>query len=137
MALRALVSTMGSIQELLALHVEHSHQGQELTERVALIEVGYARWTAEAEATLLKADAVFKNARNAEERTRDMAKKAAADESDPERVEGEAEIIEAYRAAGWVQASDVDGGEPEGVQPVPEGVAPNSGKQAALNVKFG
>ena len=135
-ALRGLLVSMEAIRQLLDEWVEESSQGQDLTERVAMIEVGYARWTAEAEATLLKADAVYKNARNAEERARTLSKEKAASESDPDRVEGEAEIIEAYRAAGWVQASDVNGSPEEGVPALREAVGPVSGKALALNAKF-
>jgi len=99
-----------------------------LTERLDRLEVGQAKWQAEAEATLLKADALFKNARNAEERTRSRV--AKADEDDEES----AEFAAAYEA--WIQARDASEGPENGVRTVREGVEVHPRKALALRAKF-
>lgn len=102
-----------------------------VTERLDRLEVGYAKWQAEAEATLLKADAVFKNARNAEERTRSKAAKLYEDS------EGSLESQEFEQAmARWVQDRDAEGGEGNGVRAVREGLGAQSGKALAIRAKF-
>jgi len=95
-ALQELASTLEDIRLVLTAQAENTLQSTALSSRVAEIEVGYAKWTAEAEAAMLKADALFKNARNSEERARDAQKKSAA--AAEAGVEGEAEMRAAYEA---------------------------------------
>lgn len=99
-----------------------------ITERLDRIEVGYAKWEAEAEATLLKADAVFKNARNAEERTRSKLKASDADETESTEFE--------EAMAHWLQANNAEEGEENGVPGVRPGVEVHSRKALALRAKF-
>lgn len=80
-----------------------------ITDRLDKIELGYAKWEAQAEANLLKADALFKNARNAEERTRASVKKTS--EALESSAEGEEAIRSAYAELYGVQDGDVEGGE--------------------------
>ena len=94
-----------------------------ITDRLDAIEIGSARWRAEAEATLLKADALFKNARNAEERTRSKNKAIREDEYESSEF---AEAVES-----WIQARDAEG--PENGAP---GVEVHSRKASAVRAKF-
>lgn len=106
-----------------------------ITERLDRLEVGWSKWAAVAEANLLKADALFKNARNAEERTRSKA--AKLDEDSAGSVESE-EFAKAYER--WLQ----DDGDAEGngvhvrrlaARAVREDVEV-SGKALAIRAKF-
>jgi len=107
-----------------------------LTNRLDRLEVGYAKWQAEAEATLLKADALFKNSRNAEERTR--SKQAKIDEADAEGSLESEEFALAYER--WVQDRDAEGGADNGLQGVRPGVEIHPGRSPAkalrLRAKF-
>jgi len=139
-ALQALVFEAGAIR--LSLDTWPHAPAQEppdlsaITDRLDKIELGYAKWEAQAEANLLKADALFKHARNSEERTRASVKKAnEALESGPE---GEAEIREAYAALYGVPPLDAEGGENGGVQPLHPDVDVDAGtpRQRRLMAKF-
>jgi len=101
-----------------------------ITERLDRIEVGAAKWQAEAEATLLKADALFKNARNAEERAR--SKQARLNEDPDGHLESE-EFSGAM--ARWVQSADAEGGGGDGLPAVHQGVEV-TGKALAVRAKF-
>ena len=105
-ALQGLRVSIASVERILRTTLENAEQREALSDRIATLEVGYAKWSAEAEATLLKADALFKNARNAEERARDKSKKR---NGQPEpQVEGEAEIRAAYAELYGVPESEID-----------------------------
>jgi len=86
-----------------------------------------AKWEAEMEAQVLKADSALKSALNAESRSRTMMKHAEklADPLDLEGEEGEEAIRPDYAARS----------EEEGVQPVRLDVAPNH-RENALRYKF-
>jgi len=102
-----------------------------VTERLDRLEVGYAKWEATAEANLLKADALFKNARNAEERTRSKAAKLNEDS------EGSLESEEFSRAIErWIQDGDAEGGEGNGMQAMRDGMEPLTPKALAVRAKF-
>jgi len=108
-ALQALQGHMAAIQQVLEEWPrEASPEPTDLspvTDRIDRLEMGYAKWQAEADATMLRADAVFKNARNAEERARSKMKKADDDEGESDefnsayqaymesRAEGEAQVV--------------------------------------------
>jgi len=87
-----------------------------------------AKWEAEIEAQMLKADSALKSASNAESRTRTMQKHIEKF-ADPFPEEGE-EIPEA------VSEGNGAGGEEEWVQPVPVAVETDA-KKRALKMKFG
>jgi len=101
--------------------------------RLDALEVRQSVWEAEMDAQLIKADSKYKSARNAEERSRTMAKR---DEETGEGSEdGVAEIQEALQQL-QLQNSHVEGSQENGVQHV----RPNLGvhpKATALRAKFG
>ena len=105
-ALQGLRLSMEAIQKALHQRLDDAHRMETHDSRIAALEVGYAKWSAEAEATLLKADALFKNARNAEERARDKLKKKNG-ASEPQ-AEGEAEIRAAYADLYGIPPEDVE-----------------------------
>lgn len=138
-AVRELRRCGDDIRDALLVQAAGSHEGTALSDRVAAVEIGYAKWEAEAEATMLRADALFKNARNAEERARDMKKKASA--ATEGSVEGEEAIRDAYRAAYGVPEGDVNGVPPTRLPEVREDLAPVAraelARSARLRAKFG
>lgn len=105
-------------------------QGAPLIERLEILERSRSQWEAEQEAQFVRAETEFKKARNAEERSKTVLKNAQALSSSDEGEEGGLdEYLELLRSNGG-------GGEEEGLQTVPESVAPHR-LQAALLVKFG
>jgi len=108
-----------------------------ITERIDKIELHYAKWEAQAEANLLKADALFKNARNAEERTRASTKKA--NETLESSVEGEEAIRLAYASLYGVPPLDANGGENGELSALRSGLELDAGtpKNRRLKAKFG
>jgi len=138
---QGLQGTLEDIRLVLTAQAENALQATELTARVAEIEIGYAKWTAEAEAAMLKADALFKNARNSEERARDARKKAnGAAEG---RVEGEIEMRAAYAElfGTGLPEGDVEGVQPTTMQRVRDrvevGTRVETSKNLRLRAKFG
>jgi len=110
-------------------------QDPELEQAVQRLEVSRAKWEAEIEALILKAKGQYDSARNAEERTKTMKKSynAEADEGDAQSME---DVANAYRELGYnLSGGDGEGGEPNGVQPVPEGLAPHT-KMAPVMAKW-
>jgi len=97
-------------------------------ERLEELERTRARWEAEMEAVLLKADSTLKSAANAESRSRTMMKHAEK-LADPLDLEGE-EVPDA------VHGDYAYRGKEEGVQPMRANVAPTQ-KENALRHKFG
>jgi len=131
-ALQVLAQDLRRIRVILTETLEVSQQREALEERLAKVERGYAGWSAQAEALVLKADALFKNARNAEERTRSMREKV--DEGlDPLGAEVE-EGPETPRDV--LPPGYAPGSEEEGLLPVRVDVAPDY-KALALRHKFG
>ena len=106
-ALQELRHGVEAIAEALRDISKEGNKGDALSDRVAALEIGGAKRAAEAEATLLKADALFKNARNSEERARTLTKKANGASGYP--VEGEAEIRKAYAELYGVSEADLEG----------------------------
>jgi len=134
-ALQKLVVQMTKLRQLLEDMSRHIPQEavdfKPVTERLDRLEVGYAKWQAEAEATLLKADALFKNARNAEERARSKA--AKADEDSQGDVESE-EFLQAYQR--WIDSPDAEGAL-ETVRDVAQRTEGNGSRKAlAVRAKF-
>jgi len=102
-----------------------------LIERLDQIELGRAKWEAECEVTLMKADAAFKNARNAEERTRSMTARADEDSEDDQ------ESLELLAAAeAWYAQNHAEGGEENGLPEVRDSVEVQPGKLRALRAKW-
>jgi multidrug resistance efflux pump len=101
--------------------------------RLDALEVRQSVWEAEMDAQLIKADSKYKSARNAEERSRTMAKRN--EETGEGSEDGVAEIQAALEQI-HLQNSHVEGSEENGVQHV----RPNMGlgpKETALRAKFG
>lgn len=133
-AVEALQGEARDIRIALEEQAENTLQSTELASRLSAIEVGYARWTAEADAVMLKADALFKNARNSEERARDAQKKSAARAETG--VEDEADMRRAYEEMYGDRSSDI---QPDDVEPgewtnVPG--RPTTQKNNRLRAKF-
>lgn len=135
-ALQDLAGTLNDIEDVLRSRLGDLYEGRELDDRLDTLERSRATWEAEAEAQFLRADALFKNARASEERGREMKKKKNAASNGG--IEGTAEMLEAYQAAGLLLPSgDAEGGSPEGVPPVRKGMGVHSRKAPAMRAKFG
>jgi len=98
--------------------------------RLEDLERSRAKWEAEMEALLIKADSTYKSAANAESRARTMVK-AYEKELDPFPEDSEEELEQAAVLPEYARA-----GEAEGVQPLRVDVASDY-KQNALRHKFG
>ena len=129
-ALQSMRVSIAGIWEILRASLENVEQREALSDRVAALEVGYAKWSAEAEAMLLKADALFKNARNSEERARDKSKKKNG-AAEPQ-TEGEAEIRAAYADLFGMSGEDVAAGVAPTLQPI-DAVAGATDRETARN----
>jgi len=104
----------------------------EMRERLEALELSNAKWQAECEATLMKAEGQFKAARNAEERTKTMVNH----ESTEGGAASEEEIFAAYRALGLgVSPGNAEAGEAEEVLEMREDVEMDL-KAQALRMKF-
>lgn len=109
----------------------------DLRERVAELELSRAKWAAEMEAALMKADGRYKAAAAAESRarTQQRAYEKIADEVAPDSPEGIDESGPDGFYDGYLPPGN-DAAVPEGwVQPVPVGMEANS-KTQAIRGKF-
>jgi hypothetical protein len=135
-ALRSIAASLGGIREALHALVMQGQTGGGLEGRVKDIELAMDKREAQADATLMQAEAKLKSARAAEERERRLA------ESHAERSEGDQggfsdDVLAAYADAGIPIGNDA-GGIEEGMPPVRGQVAPEPGsKQLARNRKWG
>jgi len=103
-----------------------------LRKRLESLELENAKWQAECEATLMKAEGQFKAARNAEERTKTMVNHESGEGS----VASEEQVFQAYKALGLgVSPGDAEAGEAEGVLEMREEVEVDL-KTQALRMKF-
>lgn len=120
-SLRQVVEGMDDLSEL-------QRQRDPEEARIVELERSRARWEAEMEALLLRADSTFKGAANAEARARTMLRHH--EKLDP--------LDEAGEAAGeeTVRESDAPGGEAEALPPVRVVLATNN-KAHAVRAKFG
>ena len=132
LSFEGLQEVLAEIREALKANAQQSVLGGDLSDRMAAIEVGYAKISAEAEALVLKADAQFKNARNAEERT--SHRKRQMDEA---ATEGSSES-EAFEEAmsRWAQDQDAERGEDNGLPAVHQNLEVYSSKTLAKRAKF-
>jgi len=109
------------------------HQGSDtLSQRLDQFELRQAKWEAEVEAVLLKAEGKLNASNNAEARARTM-KKAYETHFDPFDEDGQ----EAIPAGGHqLSIPDATGSEEEIVYPVHMGVAPDN-RTSRLRAKWG
>lgn len=117
----------GAIQDVAELQREAGPGEARLDD----LERSRAKWEAEMEALLIKADSTYKSAANAESRARTMVK-AYEKELDPFPEDREEEIDPAQDP---VWDGNASAGGVEGLQAVPIGLAP-SGKEMALRAKW-
>lgn len=115
---------------------EPASEDHSLRERLEALELKRATWEAEIEALVLKAKGQYDSARNAEERTKTM-KKAYETDSEEGALEGEAEILEAYRKLGIVPVDNGAASEESEMREVRQIVGRVSGKAVAQRAKFG
>ncbi len=101
--------------------------------RLDALEVRQSVWEAECEAQLVKADSKYKSARNAEERSRTMAKRDA--ETSEGSEDGMAEIQEALEQI-HLQNQHAEGSQENGVQQLRPDLGSHP-KATALRAKFG
>ena len=101
--------------------------------RLDALEVRQSVWEAELEAQLVKAESKYKSARNAEERSRTMAKQN--EETGEGSEDGMAEIQEALQQI-QLQNQHVEGRKENGVQQLRPNLGSNA-KATALRAKFG
>lgn len=120
-ALQALSTGVHTLCDLCRLHLEESGGAPRLEGRLEELERTRAKWEAELEGLMLKAEGKFNAARAAEERTRAKEKRAEelheAVHGDPEELE---DLPPEYREL--LRRLDGEGGEGEGVQPMPAGL---------------
>lgn len=137
-ALEALI-TIPALLASLAEAVQEAASGprrdDDLAQRVAALERERASVLAEAEALITRAESRFGAARASEERSRGMLKRAEALAGVEDGDEESEDPFEAY--GDLFQRSYGAGGQEDGVQPVPPGVAPVSGKDLARAMKWG
>ena len=122
-----LAMQLQGVAQALGQLIELQSQAGAADDRLDELERTRARWEAEMEALLLKADSTLKSASNAESRSRTMMKHAEK-LADPLDIEGEEEP-EA------VPAGYAPGSEEERLQPMRLDVAPTH-KENALRYKF-
>lgn len=137
-ALQGLRVSIASVERILRTTLENAEQREALSDRIAALEVGYAKWSAEADATLLKADALFKNARNAEERARDKSKKKNG--AHEPQVEGEEAIRAAYSELYGVSPDEISldlPSGPPGIDPAMERTEIETARTLRMRHKFG
>jgi len=96
--------------------------------RLDALELSQARWEAEVEAVLLKAEGKLQAANNSEARERTMRKsyEKFIDPLDEDSEEG----------FSGVRPGDAEGGESEGVLPLSVDLAPVDRKATAMNFKY-
>lgn len=108
-----------------------SEGSRAVQDRLEALERSRDQWEGKIEAELLKADARFAAARAAEERTRHMARRVKGEDDDAEEgAEAGDEAIAAYVRA--MAERDGEGGNAEGVHPVPGRVATRAETREAL-----
>jgi len=131
--LRGLVVKLGGIQTAIVTTREADPALVDvLDKRLQDLELGHAKWQAECEATLMKAEGQFKAARNAEERTKTMVNHESGDGS----VASEEEVFQAYRALGLgVSPGNAEASEAQEVQQMREPLEVDY-KTQALRMKF-
>jgi len=136
-SLDELENTLSDIALVLRKVQEASEEGSDAGSRLAELERSRELWEANAEAHMLKGDALFKNARNAEERVRvAMRKDAEADNGSPALPpESTEEMIAAYRQLGVSVGADADAEEHPSLLPYNREVQPRQ-KARALKAKF-
>lgn len=100
--------------------------------RLEELELSRATWEAETEAAFMRAESMYKAARNAEQRTKTMAKGFALETDEGDLASGPE--LEAY--VDRLSAGDADGSPVNGLRPVHEVLA-QSPKAAAQRAKFG
>jgi len=127
-ALQLLVAACQAISVSLAAGLDREGTDDEMREQLRGLLLSQAKWEAEMEGALLKADSTLKAAANAESRQRTMVKHAEK-LLDPlgEESEDDEEAI---------RGRDAPRGEEEGLQRMRVDVAPNY-KENALRFKFG
>lgn len=101
--------------------------------RIDALEVRQSVWEAEMDAQLIKADSKYKSARNAEERSRTMAKQN--EETGEGSEDGMAEIQAALEQI-HLQNQHVEGSQENGVQQLRPDLGSHP-KATALRAKFG
>lgn len=129
--LQALITVLSGLMDALQGVSVQSEGSRALQDRLDALERGRHEWEGKIEAELLKADARFAAARAAEERTRHMARRVKGEEDDAEEgAEAGDEAIAAYVRA--MAERDGEGGNAEGVHPVPGRVATRAETREAL-----
>ena len=101
--------------------------------RLEALEVRQSVWEAEMDAQLIKADSKYKSARNAEERSRTMAKQN--EETGEGNDDGVAELQAAFQQL-QLQSEHGEGSQENGVPPVRQNLGFGS-KETAMRAKFG
>lgn len=124
---RRLAEGIEALDCTLRAGVEALREAGPAIERLEALELGQARWEAEIEAVLLKAEGKLAAANNSEARTRTM-KKSYEKLLDPFDEEGE--------AGERLPPGNAEAGRPEEVQYMPMDLAPVTGKAFALRAKF-
>ena len=118
--LSRLVSVLEGMGSTIARHCASQVTGVDLEARISAIEIGIAKFEAEIEAQVTKAQAEHRNARSAEERQKTAQARAGSGDGD-NGIDME-DIAEAYRVLGIDPSAEFD--TPDGVRPVSEEPSP-------------
>jgi len=134
-----LAVSIGDVAGLLQRHLNELSEETRFRDRLEELEMSRARWEAEIEAALVKVESRYKAASSSEARERALRRSNAG--SDGSNFASEEDIVEAYRALGFVPQGDGEGGQEDGVLALREDVADpgevSPGKILALKAKFG
>lgn len=132
-AVQSLVIVLQGLASLLSRHLKVQEASGTLRERVDDLERTRAQWEAQVEADMLKAESKYSSVRNAEERTRKMAKvyEAAGEGDEGGEDSGVAEALRQLILQG-----NVDTGEDQELPAVHPSLE-FDGKSQALNAKWG
>jgi len=126
-ATERLAASLREIGGLLRAHLELSQRGESLSDRVDALELSRAAMEAELDAEMMKAQAIYKNVRNSEERIRHQKKNDEKD-LDPFPPDSEALIVS-------VPPRHAEGGEEDGLLQLPLALALND-KTHAMRMKY-
>jgi len=131
--LQSLTNALNRVAGLIQENTQHLQDGGGLADRMDALDLGRAKWEAELEALVIKAQGQYRSAANAEERARTMKKRSDAGSSEGD-LASEEEVLLAYRALGLVPEGNGEVSTLEELPALPPGVV---ARRLALRAKYG
>ena len=137
LAIQTLTAKLNHICETFAAYLDIIGSERLLCDRVEALERDRARWEAEVEGLVLKAQGQYKSAASSEQRERQMRK--VRDSTDEGDLGSEEAIAEYARQLAHVPPSDVDAGQGQGLPSMYSGmeVGTAKDKNSLIRAKFG